>query len=369
MQEIKAESLLSRSSTWNKLLGRYKSCLPPMRVAAAVREVIPMTVPRLLLTVFLIVYACGYSNAFAAQKHDNKVSGACDSNTDTIAQSTLQQYPEYPAVLAIDRAATRSGPCSLVEHQFTASVCIDGCSVRRDVASRGQRLGISQREASESNGNPIGRFCVAQDQGINFERNQVWALTHSQIQCVINDTILFDKFEPARLEARSFSIPSIHRNVDGGNAGHWLLGRDDLQSADYMGSRNEMTLTVNEEPGSFDDLHDELATFIESPAQDWNNAALGFLNGQNERVTSSTLPTDKKTEKKKSQEGVKSVDESHNSGVLVIANDGKGVGCTTQTSSSTMSISCPQVEASRPAHQQVPQSSKHDSSSPPPSQE
>lgn len=171
-------------------------------------------------------------------------------------------------------------------------------------------------------------------------------------------------------ERGGIALPSAIGNVNRPNTRERLLCVDDGQAFDYVSSGNESAFTVNEESSPVDHLNDELPLFINPSAENGHDGVLYALNGQDENLSPATSSKNRKAKKKADNKPAnKTLDDSHNSGVLLIANDGKAVGChTSHQSSSTISISCPQVD-SVGAKQEVPQPPKRDSSSPPPSQE
>lgn len=93
MQEIKAKSLLFGNPVWTKLPSRCR-CIPPLREAAAVREVNPMTIKRSVIYLFLIFWA-----VVLASKPTNAavlfqlqhIDGASDSSTQVVS---LRQVSE-----------------------------------------------------------------------------------------------------------------------------------------------------------------------------------------------------------------------------------------------------------------------------------
>lgn len=185
MQEIKAKSLLSRQSAWNKLLGRCRYCRPPFRKSAIVREGSPMTISKLLLVLFIFVSACGYSNALATKERSDKVTGTCNRNTYTIAQSALEHNAEYVAIFPIHRTAAGPRPSSFVDDQLPTSFLIGSTPVGRYVTSGRQRFYRAQGKSSERDRSPINGTAIFNEKWFNAFRDS-YGLAHRQIQASIS---------------------------------------------------------------------------------------------------------------------------------------------------------------------------------------
>ena len=319
-----------------------------------------------LLVLLWLIGACLHANAIVPQKLENEVAGATEGRTNAVRQATRQHDADYCASLVIDGTATCPRPRSLVQDKFSAPVIVDSATERRDVASGGKWFNRAEREAREGNSGTVWGPKVFDDQWGDLSRDFIRRFADSQVENSINLALLED--EPMSLEINRLALPRAVWNVDGHDAWNWPFQRRRLEVFDNVGGSDEITLLVNEESGPVDQLKREPAQ-DKFPAEHRDDRMLYSLNGQDEGV--GALPSrDRKAPKKKERnKDVKATSDSHNSGVLSIANDGKAIGCdTSDKSSSTVVVSCPQIDAAG-AQKEAHPSSTHDQPTPPPSQE
>ena len=317
-----------------------------------------MTVMKSALALFLIVSACGYTNAFATEKRANEVTGTRNRNTYTIAQSALEYNAEHTAVFSIHGAAASSGPCTFIDDHLSTSFLIGGTSIGCYISPGRQRFDGSKWKSRECHRASVGWTAVIDEQGLDAVRCK-HGLANSQVQSVIH--LAIPEQEPASIEGNRIALPSINGNVYRPNTGNRLLRVDNGQTFDYVSGGDESAFTINKKSSPVDQLKDELLFVVEPSAQDRHDGVLYSFNGQNESLSSATSSKSKKAKKKAGNKtDKKASDDSHSSGVLLIANDGKAVGCkTSHQSLSTISISCPEVD-SVGTKQEVPQPTKRD---------
>jgi hypothetical protein len=371
VQEIKAKSLLSRCSAWNKLVYRWKCSPPPSREVTAVREVNPMKFSRFVLALFLVGVGLCDCNALSVQEFEYERSGTSNRHSDSFIGPSLKNDSEYISLGIIDWAATRSGPSALVHDEFTRTIVIGYRSVCRDVASGGKGLDRSQWETSECDWRPIGRLCDFKGNRVNAGRKQ-YGFADCQVHSLVKLTI--DKSEPMEVNFLGASLPSAIGDINRHDA--WV---NDIRSkfhevVSYMPCCQEMPDRINHESSTIDQFNIEPSSPIFGAAHYWNDGMFDAFNRREELVSLSPIGASDQNKKKskkqqQSQESTAQVDHSHDSGPLVLPNDGKPIGCdVSHPSSASIAISCPQID-SVGAHKEVPQATKHDPSIPPPSQE
>ena len=186
-----------------------------------------------------------------------------------------------------------------------------------------------------------------------------YRLADSQVESGIRDAI--GESVPTTVKSYGVPLPSNKRDVDRHDAGNRARSVDDLQIRNHVRGSEEVSFIINKEPSPIYQLHNELLVFIEFPAQYWNDGSFDAVDGQNESL-GSTAPvrSGKGKTKKDNPKKPNTANDSYTHGVLTLANDGKAIGCdTAKPSSSTISISCPQID-SVGLHQEAPQSTTHD---------
>jgi hypothetical protein len=371
MQEISLTNRLPADLVWAKLLSRCQFCLSPLQKPAPDRKRTPMN--RLSCSLFLALIGlaclCFNANAIIVQKLQNEVTGTRNRDSLAISGTTLENNTEQSTIFSVYWTAACSGPCAFVNHHFSTTLGINRVSVGGYVSPRGQWLNRSQRESGKCDGASIFWANVVDEQGIDSRWNSN-SFANSQVQDFVGLAIAENG--PANIKINGISLPSALGNVYSPNTRDWLLRINNGQTFDYMSSRDESAFTVNEESSSIDQLNGELPLIIKFSAENGNDSVLYALNGQNESLGSTTSGGSRKSRKAKKKTdndtASKSSNDSHSSGVLLIANDGKAIGCNTTHRTSTIAISCPDVDPVS-LETEAPQSPKHDPSSPPPSRE
>lgn len=308
---------------------------------------------------FTLICHCFNVYAIGAQKLQNEVTRLTEGSSDTVCQTSRQNNADYRTVFVVNRTTASSRPCPFVEDYFATAFSISGSSIRSDITSRREWFDRAEGKSSKSDWGAIGRSGVSDTQWPDTSRHFIHCFANCQIERSVKFTV--SEQEPMNLEVDRISLPFIVRGVDSQYAGNRSFRSNHIQISDHVPSSNEMAVFVNEKSSPIYKLNSEYPILIEASAQNGNNRTLDAVDRQDEPLAP-VASTKSKNARKKSDisKDANEVAKSHNSGVLVLQNDGKAVGCdTTKQSSSTISISCPQVDSVK-LHQEDPQSSKRD---------
>jgi hypothetical protein len=365
-----ALSLLGRS-IWAKLLSRYHFCLPPLPNPAPDRKgaAMPSLVRLFLALLSFGLFYC-HGNALVLQKLQYERAGSSNGCTDSFVSSSLENDSKDIRIAVVDRTTTRSRPRPFIHDQFFGAKIIGYSSIRSNAASRREGLYRSEWESRKSNWRSIRGLEAIKDD----DRTSGWkrySLTDRQVQGVLDLAIY--EFEPTEAQLLSLPLPAFIRDVNRHHAAsvEWIFGK--LPEIVYdVRSRQKMSAYINNESGTVDQLDREHALLVLAATHYWNDGMFNFFNRQDETVLISQLSkdgVDKKKKKQRSQVSASVTGDSHDSGSLVLRNDGTSIGCdVSHPSQSAISIVCPRID-SVGAHKEAPQPTKRDSSTLPPSQE
>jgi len=368
MQEIKAESLLSRHPAWTKLLGRCSYRFPQLLKTSPRLKGTAMSNPASLFLVLLgFVSPCLHSKAVIAQKLEKEVTRAGERRADAISHAACQYDPNDDATAVVYRTAACPRPRSFVQDEIARSIPIGSAAIRRNIETTGKWLNLAERKSGERYVRTIQGSGVFNDERRGLGREFIDGLTQSQIKSGVDFTVL--KHKPMGWEINRLTVPSIIRFIDRHDARDRSLQGRGHEVIDNVASGNEITGIVNKESGAVDQLKRELSAQIEFPTQYRENRVLYSLNRQDESVGTGLGQHAQAPEKKEQKKDLKSTGDPHTSGVLSIKNDGKAVGCDVSgKTSSAIIVVCPQID-SVGAHKEAPQPTKHDPSNVPPSRE
>jgi len=312
-----------------------------------------------LFLALVVSVVCWNLNVVCAKELHNEVTWATVSRSGVVGNPSCQHDADYDSVLGVNGTSAGSWPSSLVEDKFPAPLSVRGSSHGGDVTPGRYWFNGTQRKARESDGGPIRGAQVFNDQGMNRSAYRAYGLADSQVEAGIQNAIA--ESVPPATKSYGVSLPSIIRNVDRHDTWSRASGADDLQVRNHVRSGEKVSFVINKEPSSVYQLHSELIVLVKLPAQYWDDGRFDLVDGQNESLgATAPVGSGKGKAKKDNPKKANTANDSHTHGVLTLANDGKAIGCdTAKPSSSTISISCPQID-SVGLHQEALQSTTHD---------
>jgi hypothetical protein len=326
----------------------------------------PMIRRSFLLVVLGLVCARFQANALSVQKFQDKTGRAGDCNTSSLIQPALKDYAHYIALWRVSGTAAGSGPRTLVDDKFLRPIAVIDETISGNISARSQRLDDAKGKSGESNWRSVWRLESIEGHGVDFYGDFILGFTDSQIQAFIDVTV--SESEPFDVERGSVSFPSVVGYVDRHDARNRTLKSNLLEVCNHMGSRDEVTQVVDEKPSAIGQLAIELPLKVHRPAQYGYDGFLYAINRVDENVVPILGGQEQGNKKQKDKKKEKTA-VPHTSGNMMVQNDGRFMGCiVSHESSSSISLSCPQID-SVGAHKEAPQQTKRDPSTPPPSRE